>query len=158
METRGQRKDKNGDGSGDGAGMETGGESRRQTQNGNGNGDEGGSGGGIDNGEKKGEGEEFWCPLDHKRTVEDQAQPFRTRHYLCRQEVAPAGSQQLHAQDPTPARRCGAKEQQGTRDGKEEKAMGTGTGMGTGMRTGAEMSARLGIGARMGAEREQGRG
>ena len=28
-------------------------------------------------------------------------------HYLCRQEVAHAGSQQLPTQDPAPARRCG---------------------------------------------------
>ena len=31
------------------------------------------------------------------------------RHCLCIQEVAPAGSQQLRAQDPAPARRCDTK-------------------------------------------------
>ena len=41
--------------------------------------------------------------------VEDQGPPFRTRHHHhpCRQEVAPSGSQQLRAQDPSPVRRCG---------------------------------------------------
>ena len=30
-----------------------------------------------------------------------------TRYHLCRQEVAPADSQQLRTQDPAPVRRCG---------------------------------------------------
>ena len=99
--------------------MGTGVESRRRTQDGNGNGDEGGSRGGIGDGkgnrigEGEGEGKELWYPSDHGRTVEDQALQFLTRCYLCRQEVAPAGSQQLRAQGPAPVRRCCTKRRTG---------------------------------------------
>ena len=43
------------------------------------------------------------------KQIEDQALSFHTSHYLCRQEVAPAGSKQLWAQDPVLAQRCGTK-------------------------------------------------
>ena len=46
-------------------------------------------------------------PHRQKSRVEDLALPIRTRHHLCREEVAPAGSQQLRAQDSAPAHRCG---------------------------------------------------
>ena len=56
----------------------------------------------------KGGGGELSYPTHQaRRKVEDQVQTFRTRHHLCRQEVARAGSQQLLAQDPAPGRRCG---------------------------------------------------
>ena len=45
-------------------------------------------------GVRKGGEEELWCPLHQEiNRVEGWALPFRTRHHLCRQEVAPAGSQ-----------------------------------------------------------------
>ena len=61
--------------------------------------------------EREGGGEESTSiPLHQEGSrVEDQVLPFQTRHHLCRQEVAPAGSQKLGAQNPAPARRCGTK-------------------------------------------------
>ena len=53
------------------------------------------------------EGESFVIRHIRKETEQiNPALPFRTWHHLCRQEVAPAGSQQVWAQDPAPARRC----------------------------------------------------
>ena len=132
VEASKRTQDGNGDGSGDGAGTGMGVETRRQTQGGNGdgsgdgnksssgkgNGNENGDGDGIGDGigdgngnenrEGNGGGGEIWySPHRERSRGEDQALPFRTRHHLCRQEVASAGSQQLLAQDPAPARRCG---------------------------------------------------
>ena len=47
-----------------------------------------------------GSGELWNSPHQERSRVEDQALPFRTRHYLCRHWVAPTGSQQLRMQDP----------------------------------------------------------
>ena len=63
-------------------------------------------------------------PRQGRSKVEDQALSFRTQHYLCRQEVALAGSQQLRAQDPVPARRCETEGEQGLRDRNEEMVTG----------------------------------
>ena len=58
--------------------------------------------------ETRGGGRELWNPSHEERSrVEDRALLLRTRRRLCRREVAPAGSQQLRAQDPAPDRRCG---------------------------------------------------
>ena len=58
--------------------------------------------------------------------------------------MAPAGSQQLLAQDPAPARRCGTGGRTGhRRDGNKETVimvMGTRTGAGTGAGTSTGMS------------------
>ena len=45
-------------------------------------------------------------PHRERSREEDQVLPFRTRHHLCQQDMAPTGNQQLRMQDPTPARRC----------------------------------------------------
>ena len=142
-----RRQDENGNGSGDGtrAGTGTGVETRGRTQYGNGdqsgdgNASSSGDGDGIEdgkgneNGEGRGAGGELWY-LPHQKIskIEGQALPFRTRHYLCRQELAPAGSQQLQGQDPGPARRCGTEGRTGRHGGREETVTGTGTGVGTG--------------------------
>ena len=50
-----------------------------------------------------------WEPATHqdRSRVKHQTLSSRTRHYLCRQEMAFAGRQQLLGEDPTPAgRRC----------------------------------------------------
>ena len=46
-------------------------------------------------------------PHQERSRVEDQALLFHTWHHLCKQEVVPAGSYQLQAQDPAPVQRCG---------------------------------------------------
>ena len=64
-----------------------------------------GDGEGSENGEGRGRGGELGYPPHQEISrVEDQAPQFLTRHHPRRQEVAPAGSQQLLAQDPAPAR------------------------------------------------------
>ena len=85
--------------------------------NGDGDGDGSGNGSGIGDGEEnengkgrgqKGGGELWYLPHRERSRVKDHALPSRTRHYICRQEAAPAGSQQLRVQDLAPVRRCGA--------------------------------------------------
>ena len=89
---RARRQDGNGDGSGDGSG------------NGGWNGDWKNN----DNGEGRGGVGELWYPPHPViRKVEDQALSTRTRHHLFRQEVAAESRQQLRAQEPALARRCG---------------------------------------------------
>ena len=51
-----------------------------------------------------GGGELWYLPHRERSRVEDQVSPFRTRHRLCRQEVAPADSQHLRVQDLAPDR------------------------------------------------------
>ena len=84
------------DGSGDG----------NERSSGDGNGNEGriGDGKGNENREGRGGGGELWYPPHRERSrVQHQALLFSTRHHLCRQEVAPASSQQLRALEPVPA-------------------------------------------------------
>ena len=131
VETIGQPQDGNRDGSGyrnesssgdrreDGDGNEDrdGNEDAKGDENGDGIGD----GKGHDSGEGRGGGEEFWNPPHRKRSrVEDQTLPFRTQHDFCRQEVAPAGSQQLRVQDPALLHRCGTE----VRTGHQRRAGG----------------------------------
>ena len=82
---------------------------------------------------KRGEEESF--DIRHirgKNRAQDQALLFRTRHHLCRQDVTPAGSQKLRAQDPAPARRCRTKGRRGNHgreggnDGKNRDGGGDG--------------------------------
>ena len=101
-ETRGQTQERNGSESVDG----------NEGSNGDGDGRGGGSGNedknGNENGEEKRGGGELRYPANHETAgMEDQALPFCVQHYLSRQGVAPVGSQQILAQDPAPARRCG---------------------------------------------------
>ena len=92
METRGRRQDGNGDGSGDG----------NESSSRDGNGDEDGNGGGNEDGIGEGGGEATKRNKPHKNCRRDQALSFRTRHHLCRQEVALAGTRQLRSQGPVP--------------------------------------------------------
>ena len=81
--------------------------------------------------ERREEGGGIWYPPHQERSrVEDHALPIRTRHHPCRQEVAPAGSQQSFWRKT----RCLPDDvvpwgKHGTRDGKEETVTGTGTGV-----------------------------
>ena len=104
-----------------------------------------------ENGGGRWRGVELWY-LSHleRSRIDDQALPFRTRHHLCRQEVATSGSQQLRAQDRAPARRCGTKGKQDTRDRREETVTGTGTRAGTGGRTRTGEGTGTGAGGRAG--------
>ena len=68
----------------------------------------------------------------------------------CRQ-LTPAGSQQLRAQDPAPARRCGTEGRTGHQGREGGNGDGTGTGAGTGMRASTGMDTRIGMGVRTGA-------
>ena len=71
---------------------------------------------------------DIWYPPHRERSrVEDQALPFRTRHDLCRQEVAPEGSQKIRAQGPAQARRCGTKGRTRPQGRGREREAGTGT-------------------------------
>ena len=96
--------------------------------------------------------------------VQDKAFPFRTRHPLYtihfRQEVVPAGNQQLRAQDPAPARRCdieGRTWHQGLEGGNGDRnrdggGAGTRTGMGTRERMGARTEEGTGTALEMRVE------
>ena len=53
-----------------------------------------------------------------------QARSFHTRHHLCRQEVAPAGSHQLRAQERAPIRQYGTE----GRTGHQRREGGYGDG------------------------------
>ena len=97
--------------------------------------------------EKGGGGELRYPPHQEISRVQDQALPFRARHYLCRQST-PTGSQQLLAQDSAPDLQCGT-EGKTVHQREEREETVTGTGAGTGTRTG--MSTRAGMGARTGA-------
>ena len=147
---KGREADADEGGNGDGTGAETRGRARRP---GRGRGQERER----DRRRKKGtktEGQwgeqEESCGTESIRSVEDQALPFRTRHHIYyilyytlyytvdRKRVAPAGSQQLRAEDrAAPSRRCGTPGgEQATRDGSEEEtvmptAMGAGAGTST---------------------------
>ena len=58
--------------------------------------------------EREGEEQESFGIRHSRKEAEWKTRYYhRIWHNLCRQEVAPAGSQQLLAQDPVPARRCG---------------------------------------------------
>ena len=57
--------------------------------------------------EERGGGSSGICHIRGKVIVEDQTLPFRTRHHLCRQEVAPTASYQLRTQVLAPVWRCG---------------------------------------------------
>ena len=140
MEPRGRTQDGNGDGSGGGN------ERRRGDGDGDGDGDGFEDGNGNANGEGKGRGGKLWY-LPHRQNarVEDQTPSFRTRYDLYRQEVAPAGSQQLRAQDPAPARRCGTevrKGHQGREGGTNDENRDVG---GDGGNTSTGMSTRVGM-------------
>ena len=102
-------QDGNGDGSRDGAGTKTGTGvgTRGQTPVGNedesGDGSESGSGDGDGDGNEEdgiGEGgrEAKKRKKPHKSCRRDQALSFRTRHYLCRQSVALAGTRKIYSQ------------------------------------------------------------
>ena len=63
---------------------------------------------GNENGEGRGGGGELWYPPHQEISkAEDQTLLYRSWYHLCRQEPAPAGSQQSWARDSAPARGCG---------------------------------------------------
>ena len=145
----------------DGAGTGTGVETRGRTQGGDGDdsgdenegtsgdGDGVGDGKGDEKGEGRGEGGVLWYPQHQEISrVEDQALPFRTRHHFCRQEVAPAGGQQLRTQDPVPARRCRTEGRTGHLRQEGGNGDGNREGAGTGGRTSTGMSTSVGMRAR----------
>ena len=92
METRGRTQDGNGDGSEDGS----------ESTSGDRNGDEDGNGDGNEDGIGEGEGEAKKRKKPHNNCRSDQALLFRTRHHLCRQGVALAGTRQLRLQGLVP--------------------------------------------------------
>ena len=104
-------------------------EARERTQDENGDGSEGSREDGNENGRGRRKGGEVWYPPYQERSrVQGQALPFHTRYLLCIQDVAPVGSQQLWAQGPGPARRCGTKgitglqgRERGIGDGNEDE-------------------------------------
>ena len=107
MEANEGTQDWNGKGSEDGAETGTGVETRRQTQDGNGDGSRDGneSSSGYGNGDEDGNGDGGEAKKrnkSHKNFRCDQALSFRTRHNLCRQGVAIAGTRQLRSQGPIP--------------------------------------------------------
>ena len=87
METRGRTRDGNEGGRGDG----------NESSSGDGNGDEDGKGDRNEDGIGEGGGE---AKKPHKSCRLEQALLSRTRHYLCRQGVVLAGTQQLRSQGP----------------------------------------------------------
>ena len=86
VETSGRTQDGDGDGSGDG----------NDSSNGDGNGD------GNEDGIGEGGGGAKKRKKPHKNCRRYQALSFRTRHHLCRQGVALAGTWQLRLQGPVP--------------------------------------------------------
>ena len=128
--------DGNGGGNGDGSGSEDGSEDGKGNENGEG---------------RVGGGGELWF-LPHQEKTE-----YKTRHChfardiisvdrrWCLQGVNSFGRKTWRLPDDVVTR-----EEQGTRDGKEETATGTRTRVGTGTRASTGMSTRTGIGARTG--------
>ena len=90
VEANEEVKDGNGDGCVDGARTGTEVETRGRTQDGNGDGNE--------DGIQEGGGEAKKRKKLHKNCRCDQTTLFRTRHHLCRQGVALAGTRQLRSQ------------------------------------------------------------
>ena len=141
-EVRGRAQDGNGNVGGD--------ENECSGGDGNGDGTGNGNGDGNENGDGTWGGGELWYPPHQEICrVEDQALPFGTQHPLCRQEVVPAGSRQLRAQVPAPARRCdteggtGHQGRQGGNDDGNRDRGGDGTKIAMGARTGAETGTRI---------------
>ena len=108
---RGRRWNVGGEGDGNGDRDASGDGNEGSSGDGNGDGSRNGDGIGdrnrIENGVGRRERGKIRFPQHQKRSrVVDQALVFRAWYSLCRQKVAPTGSQQLLAQDPAPARRC----------------------------------------------------
>ena len=82
--------------------------------------------------ERRRGGEFSYRPHQERSRVKNQALPFPTRHHLCRQEIAPAGSQQFRAQYPAPVRRCGTDGKTGHPGREEENGDGNWDGGGDG--------------------------
>ena len=94
MEVNIRTQDGKGGGNRDGSG------DRNESSSGDGNGNEGGNGNGNEHGigEGGGEAEKRKRPLITRFCCgRDRALSFRTRHHLCRQGVALAGTQQLRS-------------------------------------------------------------
>ena len=71
-------------------------------------------------------------PHQEISSVEDQVLPLRTRNNLYTQEVAPAGSQKLRAQDSLLARRCGPERNTGHQGREGGNGAGNRDGSGDG--------------------------
>ena len=135
-------KDGNGDGSGDGAGTGTGmgveTQGRPQDENGDGSGDgnENSSGDGNRDGNEdgtgEGGGEAGKCKRPHKSCRRDQALLFRTRHHLCRQEVALAGAPQLRSEELVPIHAHRTEGVTASKGRERSNVVGSGIGIGGG--------------------------
>ena len=93
-----------------------------------------GNGNGNEDGIWEGGGGAKKCKKSHKNCRRDQTRSFRTRHHLCRQEVALEGTRQLRPQGPVPGyvhRTEGVTESEG-REGANGGGGGIGVGGGNG--------------------------
>ena len=109
VEIRGQTQDGDGDGSGNG----------NESSSGDGNEDEDGNGDGNEDGIEERGGKAKKRKKPQKSCRRDQALSFRSRHHLCRQGVALAGTRQLRSQGPVPVHAHRTEGGTGSEDGKE---------------------------------------